>query len=178
MNVRIVAFSRLVVMLGLALWLSVAVLNNLTDPGTNRALLGHTLSMDLLRADEGLGAGLLWRAWPGDWSRMVLYAVAALQSGIAVLLWRAAYAYFAIAIHGNGTGLAAARHAAVLALSCFLMLWMGFICGGLWFGYWLKQGPVQSVHMMLILISLGALLYVQNEPHALASSLPARDLKS
>ncbi len=48
-----------------------------------------------------------------------------------------------------------------LALTCFLMLWMGFICGGLWFGYWLKQGAIQSVHMTLILITLASLQYVQ-----------------
>jgi hypothetical protein len=38
---------------------------------------------------------------------------------------------------------------------------MGFICGGLWFGYWLKQGAIQSVHMTLILITLASLQYVQ-----------------
>ena len=68
MSIRFRAFSRLVLVMGLAIWLTIAVFNNLADPQTNRLLLGQTLSMELLKPEPVLGSGLTWRALPADWS--------------------------------------------------------------------------------------------------------------
>ena len=164
MSIRLYAFSRLALLFGLATWLTIAVFNNLTDPQTNRLLLGMTLSMELIKTEPVLGSGLTWKAWPADWSTALLYGIATLQSVIAVLLWRATKSYARAMIQNTVIALEKARDHATLALTCFLMLWLWFVCGGLWFGYWLKQGAVQSVHMTLIIISLAALLYVQSVP--------------
>lgn len=161
MSIRIQAFSRFVLLFGLATWLSIAVFNNLTDPQTNRLLLGQTLSMELMKTESVLGSGLIWRAQPAEWSSNLLYVIAALQIAISALLWRAATSYVRATIRYSAEVMANANNQATLALTCFLMLWMGFICGGLWFGYWLKQGAIQSVHMTLILITLASLQYVQ-----------------
>ncbi|EMV8752352.1 DUF2165 family protein [Escherichia coli] len=166
MSIRLVAFSRLVVLLGLAAWLSIAVVNNLTDPGTNRMLLGHTLSMGLMLTEEVLGAGLLWRAWPAQWAPTILYLVVAAQFVCTTFLWWAAVSYARAFALKDARVLLEARSRAVLALSLFVLLWMFFICGGLWFGYWLKQGAVQMVHLSLIVIGLCALNFVQNVPVA------------
>lgn len=171
MSVRIIAFSRLVILLGLAIWLSIAVVNNLTDPGTNSLLLGYTLSMDLIRTEEILGAGLLWRAWPTQWSPVILYFVVAVQLVCATILWWATAAYAKAFSYKDVQALSDGRDRAVLALSLFILLWMFFICGGLWFGYWLKQGAVQIVHMVLILIGIGALILVQTQPNPEPASL-------
>ncbi|VFR57278.1 hypothetical protein BRI6_1350 [plant metagenome] len=164
MSISLIAFSRLVILAGLALWLTIAVINNLTDPGTNRTLLGHTLSMGLVSAEEVLGAGLLWRAWPAHWSHTLLYIIVAVQFMVAGFLWRSVISYAKAFLQQDGQRLLDARGHATLALSLFILLWMFFICGGLWFGYWLKQGPVQMVHMTLILIGIGALIFVQAQP--------------
>ena len=165
MNIRLIAFSRLVIILGLAAWLSIAIFNNLTDPGTNRLLLGHTLSMALVRTEEVLGAGLLWRAWPAHWSPFVLYAVVTVQLICATSLWRTVFSYAKALSFQDAQELQIARNRGILALSLFVLLWMLFICGGLWFGYWLKQGAIQAVHMTLILIGISALIFVQIQPH-------------
>ncbi|MCY1380066.1 hypothetical protein D9M69_678510 [compost metagenome] len=81
----------------------------------------------------------------------------------AALLWFAAFSYAQAWRQRSRLALHVARNRAVMALTCFLLLWFGFVCGGLWFGYWMKQGPIQSVHMTLILIGIGALLFVQGE---------------
>jgi predicted small integral membrane protein len=164
MSVRISALSRLVLLTGLAAWLSIAVFNNLTDPGTNRLLLGHMLSMDLLRSEPVLGSGLAWHAWPTEHVPTLLYAVAAVQVTVAAAMWLAALLFARAGWSGKLRQLRQARSAGVLALSGFLLLWLWFACGGLWFGYWIKQGAVQSVHLTMILIALGALLYVQSAP--------------
>lgn len=164
MSIRLVAFSRLLVLLGLAMWLSIAVLNNLTDASTNRLLLSHTISMDLVRADMVLGTGLLWRAWSADWAPVVLYLVATAQFVCAFFLWWSAVLFARACVLSDVRVLFKARNRAVLALSLFVLLWLFFICGGLWFGYWLKQGAVQMVHLSLIVIGLCALNFIQNLP--------------
>ncbi|WJV25512.1 MULTISPECIES: DUF2165 family protein [Pseudomonas] len=169
MSFHAFSFSRLAVVAGLALWLSIAVLNNLCDPETNRFHIGNTLSMVLLEEEELLGSALRWRAWPAQWAAAVLYAVAGIQVLVSLLLWYAAFSYARAWRRKSLALLNLARNRAVIALTCFLLLWFGFICGGLWFGYWLKQGAIQSVHLTLILIGLLALLFVQGE----APSQPA-----
>ncbi|WP_313303542.1 DUF2165 family protein [Diaphorobacter sp.] len=169
MPIRLIAVSRLVVIMGLAVWLTVAVTNNLTDPGTNRLLLGHTLSMGLLMEEEVLGAGLRWRAISPDLSYGLLYLVITVQIIVCVFLWRASVTYIQALLSTDEPTLIKARNQALLSLTLFVGLWMCFICGGLWFGYWLKQGPVQMVHLILIVIGLGSMSFVQSQPAALPS---------
>ncbi|WP_256081344.1 DUF2165 family protein [Massilia sp. YIM B04103] len=164
MSIRIAALSRLILLSGLAAWLSIAVFNNMTDPGTNHQLLGHMLSMDLLRSEAVLGAGLAWHAWPVEHVPVLLYGVITVQLLVAAALWSAALLFARAGWSGRLRELRQARSVAVLALSGFLLLWLWFACGGLWFGYWIKQGAVQSVHLTMILIALGALLYAQSTP--------------
>ena len=147
---------------GLAAWLSIAVFNNITDPGTNQVLLGHMLSMDLLSMDHQLGQGLVWHAWPAKWVPSLLHAVIGFQLCVAAGLWAAALAFARAVVSNELRRFRQARVVAIAALSCFLLLWLWFACGGLWFGYWIKQGAVQVVHMTLILITLSSLLYVQS----------------
>ncbi|NIE57335.1 MULTISPECIES: DUF2165 family protein [unclassified Burkholderia] len=166
MSIRIAALSRTLLLAGLATWLTIAVFNNITDSGTNRVLLGHMLSMDLLRADPQLGAGLVWRAWPLTCVTVLLDAVIAAQLTVAGALWSAAVLFAFATWRADTQRFVRARGRAIVALSGFLVLWIWFACGGLWFGYWIKQGAVQSVHMTLILIAMSALLYVQGLPFA------------
>jgi predicted small integral membrane protein len=163
MTIRLSAFSRFVLLFGLAAWLTIAAFNNLTDSQTNRLLLGQTLSMEMVKTEPVLGSGLTWRAWPAQWSQYILYGIVIVQFFIAGLLWYAAASYARATVQNSIQTLVKARGRAILALTCFLMIWLFFVCGGMWFGYWLKQGVIQSVHMTLILITLASLLYVQSD---------------
>lgn len=163
MNIRLCAFSRFALLFGLAAWLTIAAINNLTDPLTNRLFLGQTISMGMVKAEPVLGSGLTWRAWPAQWSKYILYGIVIFQFFTASLLWYAAGSYARSMAQNSIQAFVKARDRAILALTCFLMLWLFFVCGGLWFGYWLKQGAIQSVHMSLILITLASLLYVQSD---------------
>jgi len=140
---------------GLAAWLTLAAANNVIDPRTNTHLLSEMMAMAELKRDAVLGQGLLWRSVSSAaLPRAILRLVIALQIGIVVLLWRAAY------LLGFGEHGAAAVAAANLALGAFASLWFFFLCGGMWFGYWMKMPQVQQVHMMLLLVSLAAMALI------------------
>jgi predicted small integral membrane protein len=162
-------FPKAVVLGGLAIWMTVAVLNNLTDRGTNIAHLETMLTMGLLVEDPVFGNGLEWRALPPGLASALLWFVSVAQVVVAVALWRATLAY-ASAIRGRCAASKAISRANV-GLGLFLALWLVFLCGGLWFGYWMKQGPIQGVHLTLILVSLGAIILVnQNQAPSQANT--------
>lgn len=152
---------RAVLLTGLAVWLTIAVLNNVTDSGTNIIHLNRMLSMRLLADDPLFGNGLEWRAWQTVSAQTILYVVVVWQVLTACALWLAAFRMMGAALSGEMND--AALRSANLALSMFLALWLVFLCGGLWFGYWMKQGPIQGVHLTLVIISLLSLTYV-NQP--------------
>lgn len=154
---------RAVLLTGLAVWLTIAVLNNITDSGTNIIHLNRMLSMRLLADDPLFGNGLEWRAWKTVSAQTVLYAAVVWQVLTACALWLAAVRMMGAALSGEMND--AALRSANLALSMFLALWLVFLCGGLWFGYWMKQGPIQGVHLTLVIISLLSLTYVNQPTH-------------
>lgn len=149
------------VMLGcLAAWLSLAVTNNIRDPATNRYLLGLMFRMDAIREDPNMGKGIERRASsdPGLPVR-VLRAVVILQLLLAVALWIATV-FLALACF-DVVDIPVATAAANLAIAGFMVLWALFLCGGMWFGYWMKMWQVQQVHLLLFIIAALAFLIVQ-----------------
>ncbi|MGQ0464591.1 MAG: DUF2165 family protein [Sporichthyaceae bacterium] len=135
---------------GMAVWFSVVVLNNATDFRTNRGLVEATITMKAVIAEPGKGDGLEWRAMPGDLAGPLFGAIVGYQVLIVASLWRAV-----------GTGVRAVRGRADRALfvrrtNAALMLFLGlfffFLAGGLWFAYWLALGPVQQVHLTLLIV--------------------------
>lgn len=145
---------ELALLFGWALWLSIAVFNNIIDFDTNIFHLKNMLTMKLLQEDGILGQGLLWKSISQDGATYMLCCVIFAQILVCVLLWRAAFNYLLLRL-GLRDNIIVAKKAANLSLTAFLVLWMFFLCGGLWFGYWIKQGAIQSVHMTLVIISIG-----------------------
>ncbi|MCW0983654.1 DUF2165 domain-containing protein [Agrobacterium sp. BT-220-3] len=159
-----VLLSKSALMVGIASWMTVAVINNATDPITNRFFLGAMLQMRLLAGDQdALGAGLLWRAWaiPGT-AEVFLWVIVVIQAAIAGYLWKAAVQLTFASIRRNVCDIEMARTTAIRALTCFMMLWIAFMVGGFWFGYWIKQGAIQQVHMTLLIISIISTAYIAN----------------
>ncbi|GGK43131.1 DUF2165 family protein [Salinarimonas ramus] len=155
LSTKPILLTKTVLMAGIAAWMSIAVFNNATDPGTNRYLLGLMLEMTLLQDEpNGLGAGLLWRAWSSEVAPPLLWGIVAVQIAIALYLWRGALTFGAAAFSGDRVALEDARRTCIRALTAFMTLWIFFLCGGLWFGYWMKQGAVQMVHMTLLIMSV------------------------
>ncbi|MGD9919502.1 MAG: DUF2165 family protein [Paenirhodobacter sp.] len=149
---------KAVLMTGLAVWMTVAALNNATDPATNMTHLRTMLSMDQLIADPVFGNGLEWRSWGGFPIGVLLAAIITWQAATALALWVAAVTM----IRAAGTAALAPRatRRATLALTMFMAMWLVFLSGGLWFGYWMKQGPIQGVHFTMLGVALLSLLFI------------------
>lgn len=147
---------------GLASYLSVFVLNNLTDPRTNSAAVERMLSMRELRADPDLGNGVLWRAIESPVLHRLAYAgVIVAQLVAACLMWWAAAAIVASGLAGFHPD--AVSHALALSdlgLLVFVALWLGMVVVGNWFSYWVKMGPVQQGHLTLLLLGIGTAILV------------------
>lgn len=147
-----------------AAWLTLVVTNNITDFGTNRSLIGAMLSMEELIADDVLGNGIEWRAMSADLAVPALIGVIAYQLVAAALLWRGAvFAFRALLRREPALPLPAVR-AANLGLTAFAGLFFVFLCGGMWFGYWMKMGPVQQVHFTCLIIAVIAAILVNMGP--------------
>ena len=144
---------RSAAMIAVATWLTIAVINNMRDKGTNVLLLGTMFRMDLLKDEPILGQGLRDRRAKGEGlARSMTKWVIRAQVGICVLLWGAATLSVL-----DWLGLCDPIYAIAainVAVGSFFALWTGFLCGGLYYGYWIKTPQVQQVHFTLFIISL------------------------
>lgn len=146
-------------MSGLGCWLSIACFNNIVDRNTNRHLLGNMFSMELLKMEETLGQGLIYRAWVNKkWTHTILWSVVAFQAIIACMFWTTAILFAMVFF--NQCDPENAIFFANSSLMGFILLWVWFLCGGLWFGYWIKMHQVQSTHLLLLIIGLLTILVI------------------
>ncbi len=160
-----ILIPKIISMIGLSCYLTIAVINNLVDRGTNRSLLAQMLSMDLLKDDPAFGKGLLNRAIKSQKvSVVVLNITVVVQILISLMLWYSSIKLLQSFLF-QPTLLASAINSCNIALSCFMVLWFFFWCGGLWFGYWMKTGQIQEVHMRLIIISIVELIFLNYPLH-------------
>jgi predicted small integral membrane protein len=152
---------KIMIMFGLAMWLSIACLNNIIDKNTNRHLIKNMLNMSLIKEDGVLGQGLLTRAWHKDhYAKIILGIVITAQAIISVLLWLGGFEFLMLQFDITSVSIKTAMLISNYGLLSFMSLWLCFLCGGLWFGYWIKMGQVQIVHMTLLLISLLASIVI------------------
>lgn len=158
--------SRTIFLTGLALWITLIAINNLTDSGTNIHLLSLMVTMESIIADPVMGNGLEWRALPGEpTATIVLWTIIAYQILNAALLWRASIMFiFLLRFPSNIKKRQFAQKAANTALTCMMIEWMFFMCGGLFFGYWMKMGAVQSVHIALLMTTLIGFIFINFNP--------------
>ncbi|MED5597969.1 DUF2165 family protein [Janthinobacterium sp. P210006] len=134
---------------GLAIWLSLATLNNLHAFHGSVWAIGNTMRMDPLRQDPTTQTPLLRRALTSlALHRIALGAVLALQLLAAIAAWTGVALFL-------GASLMAALpwlNLALCAMAAFLLL---MHLGGLWFGYWIAQEGLQTTHLVLLLWTIG-----------------------
>lgn len=137
---------------GLGLWMTVITLNNITDFGTNRALIAKMLTMSDLVSDPVRGNGLEWRAMPAGWAVPALIGVIAFELVICALMWRA-FGQLIRHQRGHIDGAAAIR-ACNQGLLAFCGLFLLFFIGGMWFAYWIYLGAAQQVHFTGLMLGM------------------------
>ena len=108
--------------------------------------------MRLLEDDPDMGVGLRNRAVDERLAHHLLIIVIIAQTFVALTLWRAAWFWFLFCLDAHDCDVAI--KAGNIGIAMFISLWLIFMTGGLWFGYWMKQGVIQQVHMSLLNIGL------------------------
>ncbi len=153
-SISIILAMKCLFLLGMTLWFTLVMINNMTDPGTNLHLIGQMMRMDLLKEDPHMGNGIEWRAVKSPAiHKTVLVFVILVQLLAVILLWKAVFEFARASV---GPVAPSAVHHAVLSADIGLgvllakMIW--FWCGGMWYGYWIKTPQVQQVHMTLLVM--------------------------
>jgi predicted small integral membrane protein len=137
---------------GLALWLTLATLNNLRAFHGAVWAIGNTMRMDPLRQDPSIETPLLRRALTSlALHRLSLGAVLALQLAAAIAAWTGVALFFGASLMDALPWL----NLALCAMAAFLLL---MHLGGLWFGYWIAQEGLQTTHLVLLLWTIGLFL--------------------
>ncbi|WP_085123939.1 DUF2165 family protein [Tistlia consotensis] len=127
-------WAALLVLGGIALHMTLAVLGNITDYGTNWQFVQHVLSMDTTFKSPAL----MWRAVTDPTLQSLAYlAIIAAELLAAALLW-AGWLRLWRARRGETEAFQAAKGLALFALAWAFSIWVaGFIAvGGEWFAMW------------------------------------------
>ncbi|PLY41414.1 hypothetical protein CSZ94_15980 [Janthinobacterium sp. ROICE36] len=134
---------------GLAIWLSLAAINNLHAFHGAVWAIGNTMRMDPLRQDPTIQTPLLRRALTSlTLHRLSLGVVLVLQLLAAIAAWTGV----ALFVGGGPATALPWLNLALCAMAAFLLL---MHLGGLWFGYWIAQEGLQTTHVVLLLWTLG-----------------------
>lgn len=151
--------SKLVPMGGLAIWLSIIVLNNARNFTGGAASIGLMMSMRLFEDPPVIQTPLLSRRVTSpSWHKAVFGLVLAIETLVALALWAASFALLGT-LNGS-VGAAEATNAANLALASFLTLVFVMAWGGAWFVYYIKQESAQITHLALLCVGLAAVVVV------------------
>jgi predicted small integral membrane protein len=146
---------RLVVIGGLALWMTLAVINNIRGFRGGVAAIGQLMGMKQLRQPPTNESPLLSRAVEAErWHRLVFGLTVVFEAGCAALLWCAT-----VLVAGSALGSAAPDQALVmvnLALAAFIALLFFFMLGGTWFAYYIHQELLNVSHVAWIAAAIAA----------------------
>jgi hypothetical protein len=137
---------KFVVISGLALWKTLAVINNIRAFRGGVAAIGQLMGMQVLRQPPTSESPLLSRAVEGErWHRLVLGLTVLLEIGCALLLWWAT-----ALVAGSALGWAAPDQALAvvnLSLAAFIALLFFFMLGGTWFAYYIRHELLNVSHV-------------------------------
>jgi predicted small integral membrane protein len=126
--------SKLLLILGIALYSSLVVLNNTTDYNSNYQFVRHVLMMDSTFPDN---RGM-WRAMnPPVWHTIFYFSIITWESTTMVLAWWGGLR-LARALQAPAATFNQAKKLAIASLTVSLMMWLvAFLSvGGEWFLMW------------------------------------------
>lgn len=137
--------------IGLAIWLTIAVVDNLRGFRELVHVVGVTMSMVLLRQPPAVDSILSERAVKSvHWHRLAVLLLLALKLLAMATAWIGCYELLI------GGSLAQARPWLNVALSAFTVFLLSMHLSGLWFAYWIREDDLQRGHLALLIWTLAA----------------------
>ena len=126
--------AKALLLAGVALFYTLVVVNNLSDPNSNYQFVRHVLMMDTtLPGNNGMGRALTAPAW-----HLTFYiCIIAWEVVTAILLWWGV-AHLLRAIRATAAKFNTAKRVPLIALTLSLMMWLVafLVVGGEWFMMW------------------------------------------
>ncbi|MNR79942.1 hypothetical protein D3C72_106550 [compost metagenome] len=136
---------------GLAIWLTIAVIDNLRGFRELVHGVGITMSMTLLQHPPAVHSILLERAVTSIyWHRLAVILLLALKLLAFATSWIGCYELLI------GGGLEQALPWLNFALTAFTAFLFAMHLAGLWFAYWIREDNLQRGHLALLIWILGA----------------------
>jgi predicted small integral membrane protein len=155
--------SKAVLVLAIALFYTILVLNNITDYGSNYEFVRHVLMMDsTFPGNHGM-----WRAVNSPLVHTAFYlGIIAWESATMLLCWWSGVRLLK-AYRADKAQFAAAVNTAVIALTTSLLMWLvAFLdVGGEWFLMWQSQkwNGQEAAFRMFAIVGVVFLIVVQRE---------------
>jgi len=136
---------QIICCIGLSLWLSISLINNLHAFASSSGAIGVTMSMAPLTQPPAINLPLLRRAiTTPSIHRLALSIIVLIQAAAVITVWVGCYELLL------GAGLEVALPWLNLALSATLVFLLAMLLGGIWFGYWIRQEGLQLTHLLLM----------------------------
>ena len=163
-HVMALRVSKAVLVLAVALFYTILVLNNITDYGSNYEFVRHVLMMDsTFPQNHGM-----WRAVNSPLVHTVFYiGIIAWESVTTLLCWWAGIQLLK-SYRADRAQFAAALNVAVIALTTGLLMWLvAFLdVGGEWFLMWQSKiwNGQEAAFRMFTVVGVVYLVVVQREP--------------
>lgn len=155
--------AKLLLIAGVALFYTLVVFNNLTDPDSNHQFVHHVLSMDsTFPGNHGM-----WRALPSPAIQTVFFvSVIAWEIVTTILLWWGVVA-LARALRSPLASFHAAKRIPVMALTLSMLMWLvAFLSiGAEWFLMWQSRtwNGQEAAFRMFTVVGIVLLILMQPE---------------
>lgn len=144
----------------MALWLAIALRDNITAPRLNADSIAEILRLDAMARDYPHHfAALEPRRVVAPERHLRLFRLIVLGETLVALALALAALALAAALAG-WLDRDAAKALALLAVAGFSGIWAAFLIGGNHFVYWLCHGNAQRTHFDLLLWGLGTQIYL------------------
>jgi predicted small integral membrane protein len=156
--------AKALLVLGVALFYTFVVLNNLTDYGSNYQLVRHVLRMDTtFPGNHGM-----WRALNSPaWHTLFYLCVIAWEILTMILCWWGGFRLLA-ALRGTAAAFRRAASVAIAGLTLGMLMWLvAFLTvGGEWFLMWQSTtwNGQEAAFRMFAVLGIVLLFVVQPEP--------------
>ncbi len=153
--------AKIILLVGIALYYTLVVFNNLFDFGTNYIFVHHVLDMDTtIPGNHGM-----WRALHPIWIHFAIYVLIILwEAATAALLWMGVVGLYRERFAAAPT-FNTSKRIAILALTLSLTMWLvAFLAvGGEWFLMWQSQtwNGQQEAFRMFVVVALVLLILIQ-----------------
>jgi predicted small integral membrane protein len=162
-HVMTLRVSKAVLVLGIALFYTILVLNNITDYGSNYEFVRHVLMMDsTFPGNHGM-----WRAVHSPMVHTVFYIGIIVWESVTMLLCWWGGVRLLKSVRADRAQFAAALNAAVIALTTSLLMWLvAFLdVGGEWFLMWQSRiwNGQEEAFRMFTIVGVVFLILVQRE---------------